>query len=53
MLIFGLFGTFSLANQALTVSASPWAARVAQVIAIASVAVFLWPAVKSAFVSGR
>jgi len=49
MLIVGLFIAFPAAQRALMDPGSPLAARVAQVLCVLSVAIFLWPMLKGLF----
>lgn len=49
MMIFGVFGTMGIAGRALNASSFVWAARVGQVLAVASVLVFLFPYIGAVF----
>ncbi|MCB9849181.1 MAG: hypothetical protein H6817_00580 [Phycisphaerales bacterium] len=43
MLIFGIFGAWTIADRAIGANAYTWAARIAQVLSVASVILFLAP----------
>ena len=49
MLVGGAWGTWMIAQRALSASAAPVAARIAQGVCLLAVVVFLWPSVKGLF----